>query len=85
MRRPKIAVVPRVRLGLDRGALLVIPRVARERLLELAHAPADRAPDLGQLLRAEHDQRDREDDDELHGADVRHPVSSRIEWSGPEL
>src|SRR3954465_1894859 len=41
--------------------------VAAERLLELAHPLPEGAPDLGQLLRAEHDQRDGQDDDELHG------------------
>src|SRR4051794_31533732 len=71
-------------LRLERGALVLVPvelavavavAVAAQRVLELAHALADRAAGVGQLLRAEHDQRDREDEDELHGADVRHAVS----------
>src|SRR5689334_20470829 len=64
-------------LALDRGALVLVAVVVlpRQRLLELAHALAERLADLGQLLRPEHDQGDRENDDELHGADVRHPFS----------
>src|SRR3954447_20177195 len=54
--------------GFERVAILVA-LLATERFLELAHAVADRATDLGELLRAEHDQRDREDDDELEGSD----------------
>src|SRR4051794_17088 len=60
-------------LGLDRlpvGAILVAV-VAAQRLLELAHPVADRAPDLGQLLRAEHDQSDREYDNEFKGPDLK--------------
>src|SRR4051794_25729935 len=63
--------------ALDRGPLVVVASLglARERLLELAHPLAERLADLGQLLRPEHDQGDGENDDELHGADVRHPGS----------
>src|SRR5688500_12900853 len=54
-------------LGLDRGSLVVVPaRLAGQRVLELAHAPAERLAHLGQLLRAQHDQGDGEYDDELH-------------------
>src|SRR3954462_5529756 len=54
--------------GFERVAILVA-LLAADRFLELAHAVADRAADLGELLRAEHDQRDGEDDDELEGSD----------------
>src|SRR3954471_17655258 len=63
-------------LALDRGALVVVAvGLAGERVLELAHALAERLAHLGQLLRAQHEQGDDEDDDELHRADVRHPIS----------
>src|SRR5215218_8441594 len=61
--------------GTARRALLVVVAaagLAAQRLLELAQAVADGAADLGELLGAEHDERDRQDDDELHGADVGH-------------
>src|SRR3954453_3376888 len=62
--------------ALDRGAFVVVAvGLARERVLELAHALAQRLAHLGQLLRAQHDQGDGEDDDELHRAGVRHPIS----------
>src|SRR3954469_19637900 len=69
---------PKLLRSFDRGGrvVVVVPVVARERLLELAHALPEGAPDLGQLLRAEHDERDGEDDDELHGSDVRHQLST---------
>src|SRR3954449_1916184 len=58
--------------GFERVAILVA-LLAADRFLELAHAVADRAADLGELLRAEHDQRDGKDDDELEGSDgARH-------------
>src|SRR4051794_35813046 len=67
-------------LRLQRGTLVVVdaPRrlvVARQGRPELAQPPADGAPGLGQLLGTEDDQRDREDEDELHRADVRHLFS----------
>src|SRR3954447_4680648 len=54
-------------LRFERVAILVA-LLAAERFLELAHAVADRAADLGELLRPEHDQRDGQDDDELEGS-----------------
>src|SRR4051812_15730563 len=56
--------------------VLVVGRDVRERVLELAHALAERPADLGELLRPQHDQGDDEDHDELHGSDV--------EWHGVE-
>src|SRR6266516_2209762 len=50
--------------------------LAADRVLELAHAPAERAPHLGQALRAEHEQDHQEQNDELGGADS--------EWHAPE-
>src|SRR5262245_19057036 len=55
------------RRGLVPGArrqlgLLVV--AAADRVLELAHALAERAPDLGEALRPEHEQRDDENHDE---------------------
>src|SRR4051794_12599795 len=71
--------------GLDGGALVVVALVlSGERVLELAHALAERLADLGQLLRAQHDEGDGEDDDELHRADVRHPISWSVEGSGSD-
>src|SRR3954468_11216981 len=68
--------VSTVLLALDGGALVVVAlALAGERVLELAHALAQGLAHLGQLLRAQHDQGDGEDDDELHRADVRHPIS----------
>src|SRR3954465_6680979 len=61
-------------LGLDGGALFVVADAA-ERVLELTHALAHRAPGLGQLLRAQDDEGDDEDDDELREADTRHGAS----------
>src|SRR3954466_50083 len=73
--RPRVLL-----LALDRGPLVVVALgLARERVLELAHALAQRLADLGQLLRAQHDEGDGEDDDELHRADVRHPISRAFE------
>src|ERR687894_1592259 len=46
----------------------------RHRLLELAHALAQRAADLGKLLRAEYDERDGQDEQQLSGTEV--------EWHG---
>src|SRR3954453_13971486 len=66
-------------LGLDRGGLGAL---AGDRVLELAHAAAERATELGQLLRADHDERDDEDDDEFHGADRRH-VSLLVQCRTP--
>src|SRR3954464_11852211 len=67
-------------LALDRGTLVVVAiGFAGERVLELAHALAEGLAHLGQLLRAQHDQGDGEDDDELHRADVRHPISKSVE------
>src|SRR3954453_1419691 len=64
-------------LGLQSWALVLVLAVglAVERLLELAHPLPDGAPDLGQLLRAENDQGDGEDDDELERAYVGHVAS----------
>src|ERR687885_595713 len=45
------------------GGELLGARGAGDRVLELAHPAAQRAAELGQALGAEHDQRDREDDD----------------------
>src|SRR3954466_10418758 len=73
-------------LALDRGALVVVAiGLAGERVLELAPALAERLAHLGQLLRAQHDEGDGEDDDELHRADVRHSISWSVEGSGPLL
>src|SRR3712207_4912864 len=44
--------------------------IARDRVLELAHAVAERAAEVRQLLRAQHDQGDDEDDDQFGEADV---------------
>src|SRR4051794_24569591 len=72
-------------LGLDRGALVVVVLgLAGERVLELAHALAERLAHLGQALRAQHDEGDGEDDDELHRADVRHPISWSVEGCDPD-
>src|SRR3954469_19079494 len=69
-------------LALDRVALVVVAiGLAGERALELAHALAERLAHLGQLLRAQHDEGDGEDDDELHRADVRHSISWSVEGS----
>ena len=61
---------------LERRQLVVVVVVvagdAGDGVLELAHALAERAPDLGQLLRAEHDQGDDQDDQQLGDADVGH-------------
>src|SRR4051794_28697586 len=59
-------------LRLDRGRLEVAIDLAADRVLELAHASADRAAELGQLLRADDQKGDSEDDDEFHGTDRRH-------------
>src|SRR3954453_3248873 len=81
---PSVSSVLLRLLGLDRGALVVVALVlSGERLLELAHALAERLADLRQLLRAQHDEGDGEDDDELHRADVRHPISWSVEGCGP--
>src|SRR5262249_55457031 len=70
-------------LGLQSGALVLVVTIAIglavERFLELTHPLADRAPHLGELLRAEDDERDGENDHELERAYVRH--GSRV--SGP--
>src|SRR5215217_2744350 len=61
--------------GLVRGASrqlgLLVVRAAGDRVLELAHALAERAPDLGEALGAEDEQRDDEDHDEPGDADFR--------------
>src|SRR3954454_18254886 len=59
-------------LPLDHGGLEVAVDLAGERVLELAHAAAQRAAELGQLLRADDQKGDGEDDDEFHGTDRRH-------------
>src|SRR4051812_48256906 len=81
MRSSSACAIRKRLLRLQRGALVLVhaPRrgvvLARERRLELAQPPADGAPGLGQLLGAEDDQGDRQDDDELHRTDVRHVFS----------
>src|SRR4051812_34378546 len=51
-------------------AVLVL-LVARQRVLELAHAGAERAPEVGQTLRAEQHQDQNEDDQDLGQADAK--------------
>src|SRR5215211_3354418 len=54
------------RLGLVRGAFRQLVLVlAGHRILELTHPAPERAAQVGQSLRAEHDQHDYEDDDDL--------------------
>src|SRR6185503_18916567 len=54
--------------------------VAGDRALELAHPASERAAEVGELLGSEHDERDHQDDDQLHGADSRqHFYSSRYD------
>ena len=58
-------------LRLEDGVLVRgVVVIAAQGLAELAHPATDGAPHLGQLLRAEDDQRDDEDDDELERADA---------------
>jgi hypothetical protein len=47
--------------------------MTRDRILELTHPSAERAPDLRQPLSAEEEKRDAEEDDDVNGiADVTH-------------
>src|SRR4051812_8661028 len=55
--------------------VVVLALVARDRVLELPHAGADRPAHLGQALRTEDDQGDDEDDHELHRPDIRHAAT----------
>src|SRR6478672_10251890 len=50
---------------------LVLFGLAAQRALELANSPAQRTTRLGELLGAQHDQRDGQDDDELEGSDLK--------------
>src|SRR6478735_690280 len=80
----------RRRRWLVRGAgrqlgLLVVVR-AGDRILELAHALAERAPDLRQALRPEHEQRDDQDHDQSGDADLRnHGPSVALSTPGRRL
>src|SRR5713226_4017469 len=58
--------------------LLVLPA---QRVLELAHSLAQRAAHLGQLLRAEDDQSDGQDDDELEGSNLKGHVDRLLPTS----
>src|SRR6185312_2408802 len=60
---------PVARVGL--AALLVLPR---DRVLELAHAAAERSPERGQPLGAEDDQQHDDDENDLEGAYLREHV-----------
>src|SRR3954452_12131607 len=57
---------------------------AAHRLLELAHAGAELAPEVRELLRAQHDERQGEDDDDFHGADAGHGRSPSVSGWSPE-
>src|SRR5262249_10251409 len=61
-------------LALARGGqvrlLLVVSRDAGDRVLELAHALADRAAGLGEALGPEDQEGDHEDQDDLHRSDL---------------
>src|SRR5215212_5068191 len=63
-------------LALARGGeillgLILVLGDAGDRVLELAHALADRAAGLREALGAEHQQGDHEDQDDLHRSDLR--------------
>lgn len=60
------------------GAFDVVPDPLLE-LPELAVAAADLPAELGQLARAEHDERHDEDDEDLEGADLRQSSSFRAD------
>src|SRR5207237_538656 len=58
---------------LDLGPLVVVLDAhAADGVLELAHALAERAADLGEALRPEEEQREQQEQDDLAWADVRH-------------
>src|SRR6185437_15883744 len=70
--------------GLVRGRLAVVCRrrrnlglvvLAADRVLELAHAAPERAAHLREPLRAEHEQRDDQDDHQARDTDLRHGTS----------
>src|SRR3712207_3426091 len=61
--------------GLQLGVIVVVVDLgAGDGVLELAHAAAERAADLGQALRTQDEQRDDEHDHEFHGTDVGHAL-----------
>src|SRR5438270_374620 len=61
---------------------LVVLVLPGDRVLELAHAPPERASQVGQALRSEDQKHDYEDDDDLEWPDVGHGSSSRY-WTVP--
>src|ERR671939_257569 len=72
-----LALARRRRHGLVRGFELAVNRlsvvvVAADGILELAHSATERATDLRQALRSEKEQREKEQEDDLPGPDVRH-------------
>src|SRR5262245_1773606 len=89
-RRRLMALARRVRLvgleiGLDRGSELVAGA------LELAHGAAEGAPQLGQVLGAEDEQCDDEDENQFLKADIKHRVARSLAdhttapgWQVPE-
>src|SRR5690349_14690000 len=70
-------------VGLDARGLEVRAALAGDRVLELAHAAAERTTQLGELLRPHDDERDDQDDDEFHGADRRHGESPWVSAGAP--
>src|SRR3954449_68503 len=60
------------RVSLQLLSFLFLVVLASHRILELAHATAERLAEPGQTLRPEDHEHDDEDDDQLKWADVRH-------------
>src|SRR4051812_39628649 len=58
--------------GCRRVVVLVVARLAGDRVLELAHAAAELLAEAGKPLGTEDHQNDDQDDDELEGTDVGH-------------
>src|SRR3954463_4945173 len=73
-------------LGAREGGLVVVVRrrLAGDRVLELAHPPADGAARLGQALRAQDDERDDEDEGDLQRPDLRSEHSWLLGDASPE-
>src|SRR3954453_18431354 len=56
----------------ERVGILVVPSLSGHRVLELAHPGSERPPELRELLRADDQDGDDQDDHQLEGSDVWH-------------
>src|SRR3954453_17729680 len=61
--------------------VVVVLVLARDRVLELAHARPELPAQAGEPLRAEDDENDEEDDPQLEGSDARHTRKCTAEWA----